>query len=160
MDWQTGSNDKLAGVCNNLIHFEHVAFVVGSTATCESLSTLATTTICVGRVQRRTECVAPTCLTHPTRASRPRAREEREETWCLIALHCIVPQCTTPHCTTAHSTKLVYTSQHGQACELCSACEVAGVLRLNYQLLGASYADEPYMGGMAGLYKGEEKRRN
>ena len=51
-------------------------------------------------------------------------------------------------------------SQHGQAWELCSACEVAGVLRLNYQLLGASYADEPYMGGMAGLYKGEEKRRN
>ena len=59
MDWQTGSNDKLAG----LIHFEHVAFVVGSTATCESLSTLATTTICVGRVQRRTGCVATTCLT-------------------------------------------------------------------------------------------------
>ena len=123
MDWQTGSNDKLAGVCNNLIHFEHVAFVVGSTATCESLSTLATTTICVGRVQRRTECVAttclteyvsqivlhrvcfrecvaPTCLTHPTRASRPRAREEREETWCLIALHCIVPAPTPPNLST------------------------------------------------------------
>ena len=37
-----------------------------------------------------------------------------------------------------------------------------GVLRLNYQLLGASYADEPYVGGMAGLQrrrgKTEEKK--
>ena len=49
-------------------------------------------------------------------------------------------------------------SQHGQAWELCSACEVAGVLRLNYQLLGASYADEPYVGGIAGLQRrGEEE---
>ena len=38
------------------------------------------------------------------------------------------------------------------------------VLRLNYQLLGASYADEPYVGGMGGLQRrGKEeklKRKN
>ena len=36
---------------------------------------------------------------------------------------------------------------------------MAGVLRLNYQLLGASYADEPYVGGMGGLQRrGEEEK--
>ena len=38
------------------------------------------------------------------------------------------------------------------------------VLRLNYQLLGASYADEPYVGGMGGLQRRGEveklKRKN
>ena len=142
---------------------------------CESLSTLATTTICV---QRRTECVAPTCLTecvsqivlhrvcgtkcvaptcltHPGKSPPSTGGARRD-----VVLNCPALHCTTMyHIVPAHCTKLVYTSQHGQAWELCSVCEVAGVLRLNYQLLGASYADEPYVGGMGGLQRrGEEEK--
>ena len=128
MDWQTGSNDKLAGVCNNLIHFEHVAFVVGSTATCESLSTLATTTICVGRVQRRTECVAttclteyasqivlhrvcfrecvaPTCLTHPGKSPPSTGGARRD----------VVLNCPALHCTTLYQPTLYHGPLH-QTC--------------------------------------------
>ena len=50
-------------------------------------------------------------------------------------------------------------SQHRQAWQLCSACEVADVLRLNYQLLGASYADELYVGGMGGLQRRGEQEK-
>ena len=108
------------------------------------------------------ECVAPTCLTHPGKSPPSTGGARRD-----VVLNCPALHCTSPNCTTAHSTKLAYTSQHGQACELCSVSEVAvkwPVLRLNYQLLGASYADEPYVGGMGGLQRrGEEeklKRKN
>ena len=115
-----------------------------------------------------TKCVAPTCLTHPGKSPPSTGGARRDVVLncpalhCTTMYHCIVPPHIVPHIVPAHSTKLAYMSQHGQAWELCSACEVAGVLRLNYQLLGASYADEPYVGGMPGWagYKGEEKRRN